>query len=113
MVEALKMVNDKLDQEKVKEMLDMHHFHATKWAKDHHGCTVPCEWKHDLPPIGHGATPLVVSVMLDIDDIPPGATVNGPDRPHVGWMVIGKGQRAFKYTGHVFVDKVHVSRNTD
>jgi hypothetical protein len=109
-VEALRLMNEKLDHEKIGMSLDMHHFHASQWSKDDHDTMVPCEWRTSFK-YGKGATPLEVNAMIDIDDIPPGVKVNGPDRPHVGWMLDASGPRHFKYTGHIFVDKVHVSRN--
>jgi hypothetical protein len=79
------------------------------------GKRIACEWKASKVK-GHGNSQVTVFAVIDIDDIPPGAAVNGPDRPHVGFSFWGNGAVANKHiarqNGHVFVNYVHVSRNT-
>lgn len=50
--------------------------------------------------------------MIDIDDVPPGLAANGPDRPHVGYLLTGKGRNnEQRVDGHIFVEFVPASRN--
>lgn len=71
---------------------------------------VPVEWK--MRTIGgHGTHATNWQLMIDLDDIPPGIDVNGPDRPHVGYLLTGKGHWTKRVDGHIFIEHVIATRN--
>ncbi len=75
------------------------------------GSFVPVEWRMRRR-TGQGGSAMAWQVMIDIDDVPPGLAANGPDRPHVGYLLTGKGGKLEqRVDGHIFVEFVPASRN--
>jgi len=70
----------------------------------------PVEWKLRSTG-GHGGESTNWQLMIDLDDIPPGVKVNGPDRPHIGYLLTGKGKWTMRVDGHIFIEHVIASRN--
>jgi len=73
-----------------------------------------CEWGAQKT-FGNGGNQRNIEAIIDVDDIPPGVTVNGPDRPHVGFSFWAKCEDSKKsidrVNGHIFLEYVPVSRN--
>ncbi|MBU6497384.1 MAG: hypothetical protein KGJ41_10635 [Rhodospirillales bacterium] len=77
------------------------------------GNLVPVEWKLRRR-TGQDSSAMAWQVMVDIDDVPPGLAANGPDRPHVGYLLTGKSGgtgKDIRIDGHIFVEFVPASRN--
>jgi hypothetical protein len=71
----------------------------------------PVEWMMRTTG-GHGSTATNWQLMIDLDDIPPGGMANGPDRPHIGYLLTGKGkQGSVRVDGHIFIEHVIATRN--
>jgi len=62
--------------------LRMEHFSVSRTAAGDTGPITPVEWTCSAS-TGHGDRQRNWTVMIDMDDIPPGAGGAGPDRPHV------------------------------
>lgn len=72
---------------------------------------VPVEWV--MRAVGGNSTRATNwQLMIDLDDIPPGVELNGPDRPHIGYLLTGKGFHRIRVDGHIFVEHVIASRNS-
>jgi hypothetical protein len=71
---------------------------------------MPVEWKLRTQG-GHGSSATNWQLMIDLDDIPPGVKTNGPDRPHIGYLLTGKGHWTLRVDGHIFVEHVIATRN--
>jgi hypothetical protein len=71
---------------------------------------VPVEWKLRTQG-GHGTSATNWQLMIDLDDIPPGVKVSGPDRPHIGYLLTGKGHWTARVDGHIFIEHVIATRN--
>ncbi|HEY6291613.1 MAG TPA: hypothetical protein VI455_08640 [Terriglobia bacterium] len=75
-----------------------------------------CEWKAQKTH-GNNSNLRTIDAIIDVDDIPEGAVVNGPDRPHVGFSYWAKcesnpAKSVGRVNGHVFIEYVPVSRNS-
>jgi len=82
----------------------------TEVAKNVSGM-VPVEWKMRTSG-GHNTTETAWELMIDLDDVPPGVTTRGPDRPHIGYLLTGKGHNKLRVDGHIFVEHVIASRSS-
>jgi len=71
---------------------------------------VPVEWKMRVVG-GHASSTTNWQLMIDLDDIPPGVEAKGPDRPHIGYLLTGKGKHTMRVDGHIFVEHVIATRN--
>jgi hypothetical protein len=71
---------------------------------------VPVEWKMRTTG-GHGSMATNWQLMIDLDDIPPGVKTVGPDRPHIGYLLTGKGRYTLRVDGHIFIEHVIGTRN--
>jgi hypothetical protein len=71
---------------------------------------VPVEWKMRTLG-GHGSSATNWQLMIDLDDIPPGVEAKGPDRPHIGYLLTGKGKWTMRVDGHIFIEHVIATRN--
>lgn len=70
----------------------------------------PVEWVC-VRKTGHGAREKTWTLMIDMDDIPPGADGAGPDRPHVGYSYWSTGYDAqARINGHIFIEYVPATR---
>ena len=112
---ALQLMNAKLkaDEIRIEKDLTFDMFrNSGSLYKAMDDSTQHAEWKCEVKGKIKRRPPndVEITATIDIDDIPVGAKVNGPDRPHVGWMLQYKELRE-KRTGHVFIDRAYVSRN--
>ncbi len=74
------------------------------------GAHTPVEWT-GLQAVGHGDRAKTWTMIIDMDDIPPGAGGAGPDRPHVGYSYWSTGYApANRVNGHIFIEYVSASR---
>lgn len=90
--------------------LTMADFTVTKTALGDTGPDVPVEWKCERT-VGNGTRTRHWTVMVDMDDVPPGTEGAGPDRPHVGYSYWSTGHDPVdRVNGHVFIEYVPASR---
>jgi hypothetical protein len=85
-------------------------FEVTRTAAGDASRYTPVEWRCERQ-TGHGERTRNWVMMIDIDDIPPGAVGAGPDRPHVGYSYWCTGYDAVtRKNGHIFIEYVSASR---
>ena len=90
--------------------LTMQDFRVTRVAAGDTSRETPVEWTCTRT-AGNGARARNWTVMIDMDDIPPGAPGNGPDRPHVGYSYWCTGYDPVpRINGHIFIEYVPASR---
>ena len=78
------------------------------------GPHTPVEWTYHGT-VGLGGNERTWTLIIDMDDVPPGAGGRGPDRPHVGYSywcrrAHGRGYHTNRVNGHIFVDYVNATR---
>lgn len=101
---------------KLESPLTLEDFKCTKEAMDKFsGKHIGVEWACEKAGKAQGERGGTWTIIIDMDDIPEGATPNGPDRPHVGYSYWYKANNsAFnvgRINGHIFVNEVPASRN--
>ena len=90
--------------------LTIHNFEETRTAVGDTGPYAPVEWRYKGS-TGQGDRKRNWTVMLDMDDIPPGGGGAGPDRPHVGYSYWCNGYDPVnRINGHIFIEYVSASR---
>jgi len=90
--------------------LTMADFEVTATKAGDSGPHTPVEWTC-VRSVGHGGHAKTWTLMIDMDDIPPGAVGAGPDRPHVGYSYWSTGYDAQnRINGHIFIEYVSASR---
>jgi hypothetical protein len=93
--------------------LTMDDFEVTMTASGDTSRYTPVEWKCSRT-VGHGTRERTWSLIIDMDDIPPGAAGNGPDRPHIGYSYWCNGYDPIgRVNGHIFIEYVSASRLTE
>jgi hypothetical protein len=85
-------------------------FDITRTASGDASRYSPVEWRCQRT-VGQGQRQRIWTMIIDMDDIPPGAGGAGPDRPHVGYSYWCNGYSPVdRINGHIFIEYVSASR---